>query len=126
MAGGFLTQADLNRQKDKAISIGAASVEAFYSEVAEGFGRALFFACMRTWGSGPISTVSRLNTDARSQIANAWRWHGKLAGVLLKRQGSDFTPIFLHCKATAKPLTQQGDFYVDFEELRKELGYERN
>ena len=102
--------------------IGAASVKAFYFEVAEGFGRALFFTCVRTLGSSPISTVSRLNTNARSLIANAWRWHGKLAGVLLKRHGSDFTPIFLHSKATAKPLTQKGDFYVDFEELRRELG----
>ena len=48
MPAKFLTVDEVQRQRDRAIQIGAEHVEHFYSELGTGFGRALFFTCLRT------------------------------------------------------------------------------
>ena len=122
MAAKFYTDAELKTVRDKAVEIAAEGVANFYHEISIEFGRALFFTCMRTWGSGPAITCARLNSTARSQIINAWRWSEQLAGVLLKKQGFEFTPLFLQTDRLAATLTEKGDLWVDFREIRKELG----
>ena len=122
MAAKFYTDAELKTVRDKAVEIAAEGVANFYHEISPEFGRALFFTCMRKWGSGPAITCARLNSTARSQIINAWRWSEQLAGVLLKKQGFEFTPLFLQTDKLAATLTEKGDLWVDFREIRKELG----
>ena len=73
MPAKFFTDAEIIQAKERAIVISAKYFEAFYSEVSPEFGRALFFTCMKTWGSGQAITCARLNATARSQIINAWR-----------------------------------------------------
>ena len=122
MAAKFYTADELQIVRDRAVEIAAEGVANFYHEISPQFGRALFFTCMRTWGSGPAITCARLNSTARSQIINAWRWSEQLAGVLLKKQGFEFTPLFLQTDKLAATLTEKGDLWVDFREIRKELG----
>ena len=122
MPAKFLTLDEIQSQRNRAIQIGADCVEAFYMELGKGFGKALFYSSMRVWASGPAITAARLNTSARPAIINAWRWSEQLAGVLLKKQGFEFTPLFLQTDKLAATLTEKGDFWVDFREIRKELG----
>ena len=42
MPAKFLTVDEVQRQRDRAIQIGAEHVEHFYSELGTGFGKALF------------------------------------------------------------------------------------
>ena len=126
MPAKFLTLDEIQSQRDRALQIGAEHVERFYMELGKGFGRALFYSSMRVWASGPAITAARLNTSARPAIINAWRWSSKLDGVLLKKTPDyDFVPIYMQTAKLAHTLTERGDFFVDFRELRKELGHER-
>ena len=122
MVAAFYTPDELQTVRDRAVEIAAEGVANLYHEISTEFGRELFFTCMRTWSSGPASTCARLNSTARSQIINAWRWSEQLAGVLLKKQGFDYTPLFLQTDKLAATLTEKGDLWVDFREIRKELG----
>ena len=122
MPAAFYTPDELQTVRDRAVEIAAEGVANFYHGISPQFGRALFFTCMRTWGSGPANTCARLNTSARPAIINAWRWSEQLAGVLLKKQGFEFTPLFLQTDKLAATLTEQGNLWVDFREIRKELG----
>jgi len=124
MAAKFYTDAELKTARDKAVEIVAEGVASFYSDVGVQFGRVLFFTCMRLWKSGPAVTCARLNSNIRPQIINAWRWNEKLVGVLLKRNGFEFTPFFLQTRELAPLLTTEADLWIDFEEVRKELGYD--
>lgn len=121
MPAKFLTPDEIQSQRNRATEFGAKNVEAFYSKMGKGFGRALFFSCMRMWGSGPAITAARLNTNARGAIEKAWQYNDSLAGVLLKRHNFDFMPIFLQTNKLAHVLTERGDYFVDFAELSKEL-----
>ena len=126
MPAKFLTLDEIQSQRNRASQIGADCVEAFYIELGKGFGKALFYSSMRVWASGPAITAARLNTSARPAIINAWRWSSKLDGVLLKKTPDyDFVPIYMQTAKLAHTLTERGDFFVDFQELRKELGHER-
>ena len=77
---------------------------------------------MRLWQSGPAITASRLNGNTKDQVINAWRWSETLSGVLLKKQGYEFTPLFLQTDKLAETLTEKGDLWIDFREVRKEMG----
>ena len=118
----FYTDAELKTVRDKVVEIAAEGVANFYCEISPEFGRALFFTCMRLWKSGPAVTCARLNSNIRPQIINAWHWSIKLHGVLLKKHNFDYTPLFLQTDKLAATLTEKGDLWVDFREIRKELG----
>ena len=122
MAAKFYTDAELKTARDRAVEIAAEGVASFYSDVGSGFGRALFFTCLRLWKSGPAVTCARLNSNIRPQIINAWHWSEPLSGVLLKKHDLDFIPLFLQTDKLAPLLTQEGDLWIDFQEVRKELG----
>ena len=122
MPAEFYTPDELRTVRDSAVEIAAQGVANFYHEISPQFGRALFFTCMRTWGSGPAITAARLNSNARSQIINAWRWSEALSGILLKKHNLDFIPLFLQTNKLSALLTQKGDLWIDFQEVRKELG----
>ena len=122
MAAKFYTDAELKTVRDKAVEIAAEGVANFYHEISPEFGRALFFTCMRLWKSGPAVTCARLNSNIRPQIINAWHWSEKLHGVLLKKHNFDYTPLFLQTDRLAATLTEKNDLWVDFREIRKELG----
>ena len=122
MAAKFYTADELQIVRDRAVEIAAESVANFYRDISPEFGRALFFTCMRLWKSGPAVTCARLNSNIRPQIINAWHWSEKLHGVLLKKHNFDYTPLFLQTDKLAATLTEKGDLWVDFREIRKELG----
>ena len=122
MAAKFYTADELQIVRDRAVEIAAEGVANFYREISPEFGRALFFTCMRLWKSGPAVTCARLNSNIRPQIINAWHWSQPLSGVLLKKHDLDFIPLFLQTDKLAPLLTQEGDLWIDFEEVRKELG----
>ena len=60
MPAKFLTIDEVQRQRDRAIQIGAEHVERFYIELGTGFGKALFFRCLRTWKSGPAIIIPKI------------------------------------------------------------------
>ena len=122
MAAGFYTPDELQTVRDRAVEIAAEGVANFYHEISTEFGRALFFTCMRKWGSGPAVTAARLNSNARFSICNALRWSEPLSGILLKKHDLDFIPLFLQTNKLSALLTQKGDLWIDFQEVRKELG----
>ena len=122
MPAKFYTPDEIQASKDRAVIIAATHVEAIYAELDKGFGKALFFTCMRLWQCGPAVTASRLNGNTKDQVINAWRWSETLSGVLLKKQGYEFTPLFLQTDKLAETLTEKGDLWIDFREVRKEIG----
>ena len=122
MAAKFYTDAELKTARDRAVEIAAEGVASFYSDVGVQFGNALFFTCLRLWKSGPAVTCAILNSNIRPQIINAWHWSEPLSGVLLKKHNLDFIPLFVQTDKLALLLTQEGDLWIDFQEVRKELG----
>ena len=61
MAAKFYTDAELKTARDRAVEIAAEGVATFYRDIGSGFGRALFFTCMRLWKSGPAVTLSLIH-----------------------------------------------------------------
>ena len=121
MSAAFLTKSQKAKQRERAIENAAKGVSDFYLELGPKFGRALFFACMRTWGSGPVVTTARLNNDVRRHIIDAWKYRADIAGVLLKKHQFEFTAIYLQTPNLAFKLTDKADLWIDFREVRKEL-----
>ncbi len=122
MAAGFLTKDQLKEQRARTIENSAKGVADYYLELGPEFGRALFFACMRTWASGPVVTTARLNNDVRRHIADAWKYRADIAGVLLKKHQFEFTAIYLQTPNLAFKLMDRADLWIDFKEIEKELG----
>ena len=122
MSAAFLTKSQKAKQRERTIENAAKGVSKFYIELGPDFGRALFFACMRVWGLGASTTLMRLNNDVRPHIVNAWKCGDDIAGVLLKKYGFEFTPIYMTAPKLADKLANRADLYVDFREVRKELG----
>ena len=121
MSAAFLTKSQKAKQRERTIENAAKGVSKFYIELGPDFGRALFFACMRIWGSGPVVTTARLNNDARRHIIDAWKYQSDIAGVLLKKHNFEFTAIYLQTPKLAFKLMDKADLWIDFREVRKEL-----
>ena len=121
MAAKFYTADELQTVRDRAVEITEVGVESFYSGIGSNFRQAHFFICMRLWKSGSAVTCARLNSNIRPQIINAWRWSEPLSGLLLKKHDLDFIPLFLQTDKLAALLTKEGDLWIDFQEVRKEL-----
>lgn len=121
MGADFLTKAQKAKQSERTIENAAKGISDFYIELGPNFGRALFFACMRVWASGAFTTLIRLNNDVRPHIITAWKCGDDIAGVLLKKHGFEFTPIYMTALKLADKLASRADLYVDFREVRKEL-----
>ena len=122
MPATFYTPSEKQLVHDRAVEVSVKHVEAYYADLGGEFGRALFFTCMRLWEAGPAITAARLNSNARKHIVNAWRWSELLAGVLLKKKDGEYIPLFLQKPTLAQSLSEKGDLWVDFSEIRKELG----
>ena len=84
MSAKFHIDVELKTVREKAIKIAAEGVDSFYSLVGLQSGRALFFTCMRTSGSGPAMICGRLNSNIRPQIINGWHWSEPLLAFCLK------------------------------------------
>ena len=121
MAAVFLTKDELKEQRARTIEKSAQGVSEFYIELGPKFGRALFFACMTVWASGPVVTTARLNNDVRRHIISAWAFRENIAGVLLKKHQFEFTAIYLQTPTLAFKLMDKADLWIDFREVRKEL-----
>ncbi len=122
MGAGFLTKDQKAKQRERTIENAAQGVSEFYFELGPDFGRALFFACMRVWASDASTTLMRLNNEVRPHIVNTFKYGEDIAGVLLKKNGFEFTPIYMTTPQLAEKLASRADLYVDFREVRKELG----
>ena len=122
MGAGFLPKDQKAKQRERTIENAAQGVSEFYTELGPDFRRALFFACMRVWASGASTTLMRLNNEVRPHIVNAFKYGEDIAGVLLKKNGFEFTPIYMTTPQLADKLASRADLYMDFREVRKELG----
>ena len=121
MPAKIYTDNELLTMRNKSIKIGQQHVENTYKELGIGFGTALFNACMRVWGSGPATTVARLNGNAFELIIKAWKLSNDIAGVMLIRDGVSLTPLYLHQVSLAYKLAERGNIWIDFAEIKKEL-----
>ena len=93
----------------------------FYLELGPNFGRALFFACMRKWASGPVVTTVRLNNSVKPHIIDAWQYRDDIAGVILKKHSFEFTAGYIQTPSLAFKLMSRADLWIDFKEIKKEL-----
>ena len=121
MPAKIYTDNELLTMRNKSIKIGQQHVENAYKDIGVGFGTALFNACMRVWGSGPATTVARLNGNAFELIKKAWKLSNDIAGVMLIRDGVSLTPLYLHQVSLAYKLAERGNIWIDFAEIKKEL-----
>ena len=76
---------------------------------------------MRVWASSASTTLMRLNNEVRPHIIVAWKCGEDIAGVLLKKNGFEFTPIYMTTQQLADKLVSRADLYMDLREMRKEL-----
>ena len=121
MSADFLTKSQKAKQRERTIENAAKGVSDFYIELGLKFGRALFFACTRTWGSGPVVTTARLNNSVKPHIISAWAFRENIAGVLLKKHGFEFTAIYIQTPSLAFKLMCRADLWIDFQEIKREL-----
>ena len=122
MSTGFLTKAPKARQRERTIENAAQGVSKFYIELGPDFGRTLFFACMRVWASSASATLMRLNNQVRQHIVKAFKYARTLLERCLKKNGFEFTPIYMTTPPLVDKLASRADIYRDFREVRSELG----
>ena len=107
--------------RDKALENAIYRCKKVYAPLGDDFSRALFFTHMQIWGVGPSVAADRLTRIAYEPILTTWQWSENLSGILLKRHEKEFVPLLLQTPAIAKKLTEPGDLWIDFVELRKTL-----
>ena len=83
-------------------------------------GPALYRSCARVWGTGPAVTSVRL-TNTKELIQAAWLLRDSIAGVLIRKEGLSFLPIYLSSEALAYKLCGKSDFWISFNEIKGEL-----
>ena len=83
-------------------------------------GPALYRACARVWGTGPAVTSARLS-NTKELIQAAWLLRDSIAGVLIRKEGLSFLPIYLSSEALAYKLCGKSDFCISFNEIKGEL-----
>ena len=84
------------------------------------FGSALYRACVKTWGCGPAVATARLS-DATNEITAAWALKNDLAGLLLRKDGLSYVPLYLSSEALAYKLCGKSDLWISFNAIHKEL-----
>ena len=84
------------------------------------FGPALYRACVKTWGCGPAVATARLS-DAADEITAAWALKDDLAGLLLRKDGLSYVPLYLSSEALAYKLCGKSDLWISFNAIKKEL-----
>jgi len=124
MTAKFLTPHEIKYLAKCTLQTAKNHVEKRYKKQGEGFGTALFNACMKDWGSGPTTTAARLNSDASDHIENAWQFHDQIAGVLLQRSDRGYLPLLLQNSSLADKLAMSGSMWVDFKTVVKELKHD--
>ncbi|MBT5680620.1 MAG: hypothetical protein HOJ09_01060 [Gammaproteobacteria bacterium] len=83
-------------------------------------GPALYRACARVWGAGPAVTSARLS-NTKELIQAAWLLRDSIAGVLIRKEGLSFLPIYLSSEALAYKLCGKADFWISFNEIKGEI-----
>jgi hypothetical protein len=72
------------------------------------------------WGTGPAVTSVRL-TNTKELVKVAWLLSDTIAGVLIRKEGLSFLPIYLLSEALAYRLCGKSDFRISFNEIKGEL-----
>ena len=83
-------------------------------------GPAMYRACVDTWGCGPAVATARLS-DRADQILAAWKIRDELAGLVLRKEGMSFIPIYLTSELLAYNLCRKCDLWISFRAVKKEL-----
>lgn len=117
----FLSPEDVLALSKRSYDHARLQVEARYTSMGKGFGSALFEVCLRLWGAGPVTTATRLNSDASDHIITAWQYREHVAGLLLQRHENKLIPLFMHNTSLAEKLCGRGGLWIDFNKVAKEL-----
>jgi hypothetical protein len=83
-------------------------------------GPALYRACARVWGTAPAVTSARLS-NTKELVQAAWFLRDSIAGVLIRKEGLSFLPIYLLSEALAYKLCGKVDFWIIFNEIKGKL-----
>ena len=124
MTAKFLTKREVMSQREKSRKNAEIAVEKRYSKkLTVGVGKAFLRASMRIWGCGAVTAVSRLNSELAEQFMYGWLHRDQIAGVLVKRglEPGQQIPLFLQSKSLAYHLIDDCSYWVDFNEVEKEL-----
>lgn len=121
MTAKFLTRKEAAKQSERSFEIAKKHMEKRYGK---NFGIALLSACMKLWGTGAITTVARLNSNASDAIIHAWKYRDHISGVLLQRHNNDYLPLFLQNSSLAYKLIDNGSIWVDFRKVEEELEHD--
>jgi len=83
-------------------------------------GPALYRSCARVWGTGPAVTSVRL-TNTKELVKAAWLLRESISGVLIRKEGLSYLPIYLSSEALAYKICGKADFWISFNEIKGEL-----
>ena len=122
MNNGFLSPAQVTTLSIRADEINRRHCEARYASLGDGIGSALFRACRKTWGTGPATTAARLCSEASDHIIHAWKYRDHIGGLLLQQTHKGFVSLYLHNVSLGPKLAERVSLWIDFQEVRKELG----
>ena len=107
--------------RDKALENAIYRCKAVYAALGDDFVRTLLFTHMQIWGVGPSVAADRLTRIACEPIPATWQRSDNLSGILLKWHKNEYVPLLIQTPALPKKLTEPGDLWVDFTEIRKAL-----
>ena len=65
-------------------------------------------------------TSARLS-NTKELVQAAWLLRDSIAGVLIRKEGLSFLPIYLSSEALAYKLCGKSDFWISFNEIKEEL-----
>ena len=128
MNAKFLSKKDMIKQRENALRHAEEAVEARYAtKLTKGMGIAFLRACMRIWGCGAVTAVSRLNSELSEQFIYGWLHRDIVAGCLVKMglEPGEQVPIFVQSKSLAYSLDKTPySYWVDYNEVEKEYNRE--
>ena len=81
-------------------------------------GPALYRACARVWGTAPAVTSARLS-NTKELVQAPWFLRDSIAGVLIRKEGLSFLPIYLSSEALAYKLCKNYNFCINFNKIKK-------
>ena len=96
------------------------AIEHLSSIYGSEIGPPLYRACVKTWGCGPAVATARLS-DAADFIMAAWVLRDELAGLLLRKEGLSFVPLYLSSEALAYKQCGSADLWISFNAIKREI-----
>ena len=121
MTAKFLTPVEVKHLTRRSYVVSEQHVEDRFKVLGDGFGSALFRACLYTWGCGSAATAAKLNSDVADYIENAWEHRKHFAGLLIYPAVGRQISALIMCRSQLDKLAGRGSIWIDFRAIELEL-----